>query len=99
MALEIVWSKKADRTFDSILEYLSSDWGDSSTKSFVKKVYAFLDVLVEFPGIGTIENKEKEIRGFPITKHLVLFYQIRGNRIILLDFFDTRQNPAEKDIN
>lgn len=34
MALEIVWSKKADRTFDGIIEYLSSEWGENSAKIF-----------------------------------------------------------------
>ena len=96
MALEIVWSKKADRTFDGILEYLSSEWGENSTKVFVKKVYAFFDILVEFPKIGTVENREREIRGFPITRQVIIFYKVNEKTIILLDFFDTRQNPLKK---
>lgn len=27
MALEIVWSKRADKKFDKILEYLGKEWG------------------------------------------------------------------------
>jgi plasmid stabilization system protein ParE len=96
MALEIVWSVSADKKFDTILEYLTKEWGNKITKSFVKKVYDFLDVLSEFPEIGTLENKERGIRGFVILKQVSIFYIIRNNRIIILDFFDNRQSPHRK---
>ena len=96
MALEIVWSKRADKKFDLILEYLSEEWGTKVTKAFVKKVYDFLDILSEFPEIGTLENKEKAIRGFVIIKQVSIFYTVRNNRIIILNFFDNRQSPSKK---
>jgi plasmid stabilization system protein ParE len=96
MALEIVWSRRADRKFDLILEYLSDEWGTKVTKAFVKKVYDFLDILSEFPEIGTLENKENEIRGFVIIKQVSIFYTIRNNKIIILNFFENRQSPAKK---
>ena len=96
MALEIKWSKRADKKFDKILEYLLVSWGERVTKNFVKKVYDFLDILSEFPEMGSIENKEKGIRGFTIAKQINIFYRIKGETIILLDFFDNRQNPKKK---
>ena len=96
MALEIYWSKRAVKKFDHIQEYLFKEWGESVAKAFTKKVYDFLDILSEFPEIGSIENKEKEIRGFTIVKQVSLFYRIKENRIILLTFFDNRQNPKKK---
>jgi len=96
MALEILWSKRADKKFDKILIYLSDEWGNKVTMSFVKKVYDFLDILSEFPDIGTLENKEKGIRGFVIIKQVCIFYTIRENRIIILNFFDNRQSPSKK---
>ena len=96
MALEIRWSKQADKKFDKILEYLLEEWGGKVTRSFVKKVYDFLDILSEFPEIGTIENKEKGIRGFTIVKQVNIFYKINGDKIILLDFFDNRQDPGKR---
>jgi hypothetical protein len=68
-------------------------WGENSFKNFTKKVFDFLDLLVEYPLIGTIENKELDIRGFVIVKQLTLFYPIRNNKIILLRFYDNLQNP------
>jgi len=96
MALEIFWSKRADNKFDKILDYLSAEWGERVTSAFVKKVYDFLDVLVEFPEIGTLENVERNIRGFVIVRQITIFYKVSGTSIILLNFFDNRQSPRKK---
>lgn len=96
MALEIIWSKRSDNKFDTILDYLSAEWGEIVTKAFVLKVYDFFEILSEFPEIGTLEYKEKNIRGFVITRQVSVFYTIRNNRIIILNFFDNRQSPAKK---
>lgn len=65
-------------------------------RSFIKKVYIFLDIIVEFPTIGTLENSEKGIRGYSILKQISIFYKIEGHNIILLDFFDNRQDSHKK---
>jgi plasmid stabilization system protein ParE len=96
MALEIVWSSRADKKFDKILDYLVKEWGNKVTKSFVKKVYDFLDILSEFPEIGTLEDKRKGIRGFVIIQQVSIFYTIQDNRIIILNFFDNRQSAVRK---
>ncbi len=59
MALAIYWTRHADKKFDQIIDYLFIEWGESVAKAFTRKVYDFLDILSEFPEIGTIENKEK----------------------------------------
>lgn len=97
MALEIVWTTRAERKFDSLLEYLLEEWGEQVTKNFARKVYSFLDLLSEFPSLGSLENEEKGIRGFTIVKQVNLFYTIRGDKIVLLNFFDNRQNPEKKN--
>ena len=97
MALEIKWSKRADTKFDKILDYLVLEFGENVTRIFVKKVYSFLEVLSEFPEIGTMENKEKEIRGFTIIEQINVFYRIENEKIIILTFFDNRQNPKKKN--
>ncbi len=96
MALKIYWTKRADKKFDQILDYLLEEWGESVAKAFTRKVYDFLDILSEFPEIGTIENKEKGIRGFTIIRQVNLFYRISGDKVILLNFFDNRQHPRKK---
>lgn len=96
MALTIRWTKRAEKKFDKIIEYLLIEWNEQVTETFVKKVYEFIDTLADFPEIGTIENKEKTIRGFTIVKQINIFYHIDGSQIIILDFFDNRQAPKRK---
>lgn len=73
MALKIEWTKRADNKFDTILAYLNRQWGERVTGNFVKKVYEFLDLLVEYPEIGTLEHKQKGVRGFTILEPQAFF--------------------------
>ncbi len=76
MALEIHWSKRADGSFDRIIDYLDSEWGEQVVKAFVKKTYDFLEILAEFPEIGSIQVQERGIRGFTLIKQVIVFYKI-----------------------
>jgi len=96
MALKIFWTNRASKNFDIILEYLEVEWGDQVTKRFIKDVFDFLELLVEFPEIGSIVNKEKGIRGFTLIKQINIFYRINTDKIIILGLFDNRQNPLKK---
>ncbi|GAA5026996.1 hypothetical protein GCM10011506_13180 [Marivirga lumbricoides] len=53
-------------------------------------------MLSEFPEIETVENVEKDIRGFTLLKQVNIFYRIKGDTVILLDFFDNRKRPSKK---
>ncbi|MBS1486348.1 MAG: type II toxin-antitoxin system RelE/ParE family toxin [Bacteroidetes bacterium] len=93
MAHEIIWTKRSLIRFNLIIDYLQSEWGHLATQNFINKSYHILDLISLYPELGSIENQEKNIRGFLITKHNRLFYRVEGNRIILLNFFDTRSGP------
>ena len=96
MAVKIYWSKRADKKFDEIIGFLTDAWGETVTKTFVRKVYDFLDILQEFPEVGSLESKENSIRGFVVVKQLTLFYKIKNDKIVLLNFFDNRMNPRKR---
>ena len=96
MAKKVVWTKRADSKFTKILEYLNEDWGQKVTEAFLQRTYDFLDILIDFPEIGTIQNTSRDIRGFTLTKHITIFYKIENQNIILLNFFDNRQRRDKK---
>ena len=97
MALKICWTTRADIKLDQLIIYLESEWGDSVVQAFMRKLYDFLEILSEFPEIGSLQYPEKGIRGFALTKQVSIFYRIDNNEIVLLDFFDNRSNPKKKD--
>ena len=98
MALTIVWSRRATLKFDQIISYLVAEWGEQSAKDFVLKVFEFLQILSEFPEIGSLENKGKNIRGFTIVKQVTMFYKVNNDKIFILLFFNNRQNPKKKKL-
>ena len=96
MAYKVAWTKRASAKFDLIIDYLGQEWNEKVTRSFVKKVYDFIDILQEYPEIGSFAHKEKNIRGFILIKQICIFYKIKNDTIIILTFFDTRQHPRKK---
>ncbi|HAH24305.1 MAG TPA: hypothetical protein DCL77_11225 [Prolixibacteraceae bacterium] len=96
MALTVEWSEDANESFERILDYLQSQWGLKVVRAFVRKTYEFLDLLVAFPEIGSVENSERQIRGFVLVKQITVFYIRKNDSIVLLNFYDNRQKPTSK---
>ena len=84
MALSICWTTKADIKLDQLIIYLESEWGESVVKAFMRKLYDFLEILSEFPEIGSMQYPEKRIRGFALTKQVTIFYHITTSLTISL---------------
>lgn len=95
MARIIRWSKYSDEKLDSIVDYLLNNWGERSVKIFLKKIYETIELIKEFPEIGSLEYAAKNIRGIKIVKQITLFYKVTDHAIIILNFYDNRQNPKK----
>jgi plasmid stabilization system protein ParE len=96
MAKKIIWTKRANHKFNSIIDYLEQEWGSNVTRNFVKRTYTIIDLISDMPELGPLENPEKMIRGFLLTKHNKLFYRVTQGEIILLNFFDNRSGIKRK---
>ena len=96
MVKTIIWNRRASDNFNAIIEYLQGEWGERVTRNFVTRTYQILELLATNPEMGSVEHFEKQIRGIVITKHNTLFYRIEEEKLILLNFFDNRQDPKKK---
>lgn len=96
MAKKVVWTKRASKKFDKIVEYLETDWNENVIRAFVQQTESILELLSENPELGTIEHPKKGIYGFHLTKHNRLFYRFDDSRLIVLNLFDNRQHPKRK---
>ena len=94
--MRISFTKRAQRNYSLIQIYLTEEWGKATAEAFEQKTIDFLDLLKEFPEQGSIELFEKQIRGFQLTKQTRILYRVKDKSIILLAFFDVRQNPKKK---
>lgn len=73
-------------------EYAEANWSDVAFRTFINNVFTSLDLLAEFPGMGTSENPTESLRSYLISKNCRLFYRIEPRKIVLLAFIDTRSN-------
>jgi plasmid stabilization system protein ParE len=73
-------------------------WSKRASSKFDQIIAHFLEILSEFPEIGSVENKGKNIRGFTVVKQVNIFYRVKNDTIILILFFDNRQDPGKKKL-
>jgi len=92
--MQVFVTPRAERNFDSIVDHIKQKWGEKTAKEFIQKVDEIFMLLKDFPLMGQVENND--IRGFQLTRHTRILYRIRDNKIIILSFFDVRQDPKKK---
>ncbi len=92
--MQVFLTPRAEKNFDSIVDYTKQKWGEKTAKEFIQKVDEIFKLLKDYPLMGQVENNY--IRGFQLTRHTRILYRIRDNKIIILSFFDVRQDPKKK---
>jgi len=95
MAYQIVWLPKAEERFDEIIDYLEKNWNDKVIADFLQKTNQKILQIKQRPKMFR-RSQKMNIYEALITKHNLLLYRVVGNKIELLTFFDTRQNPDKK---
>jgi plasmid stabilization system protein ParE len=92
MGLEVRWTEEAEVTFDHIVSFIQDRWGIQSSNKFINKTKnTLLNISLQpllFPESG-IENVRKAV----ITKQSSVFYEVYPNHIMLVFFWDNRQDP------
>lgn len=97
MVQEITWSPEALSTFLQIIDYLQESWTVREVNNFTDRVDEKLQLLKENPRLGSTRNKKHNIHKTVLHKNVVLLYRFRPlkKEIILLAFWDTRQDPRK----
>lgn len=93
--MEIVWSNQAQKDYYKVLAYLHENWGLNEVRSFVDKTEEVLGVIKNHPKTFVESPRKSNVRKGFVTKHNSLFYKVKPYKkeIILLTFWDNRQNP------
>ncbi|MFM6975529.1 MAG: type II toxin-antitoxin system RelE/ParE family toxin [Sphingobacteriaceae bacterium] len=94
--MTVFLTRRAEKNYQFIKDYLSEEWGTHVAQAFEQRTIDLLDLLSNFPDLGPVELPEKQIHGFQLTKQIRIFYRLKANRIIILSFFDVRQDPRKK---
>ncbi len=92
--MQVFVTPRAEKNFDLIVDYIRQKWGEKTAKEFIQKIDEIFKLLRDYPSMGQVENND--IRGFQLTRQTRILYRIRDNRIVILSFFDVRQDPKKK---
>ena len=88
--MQIVWSPEAEETFDSIINFIINNWGISASNTFTKKTKKLLISIASMPQMFP-ETIFLNVRKAVITPQSSVFYEVHEEEILLLYFWDNRQ--------
>lgn len=98
MALNVVWTKTAQSDRESIYEYWNKHNGSREySQKLNQQIKKKIELTKYYPEAG-LSTDLKAIRFHLIVNHFKLFYKVELNRIIILRFWDTRQDPDSFNI-
>lgn len=95
MGKKIIWTLRAQRNFNSIINYLEKKWGQRVTRNFINNSLEIIQILSENPLLGTLQIPEKRIYGFLLSKHNRMFYRYNKKEFIVLNIFDNRSDKSK----
>jgi plasmid stabilization system protein ParE len=95
MAYKIIWLPKAEKRFGEIIKYLEQEWTPKEIERLIIKTNTVIAILSISPAVFR-KSPSKNIHEVLVTKHNLLLYRIKGKKVELLTFFDTRQHPNKK---
>lgn len=91
MAKRVIWSNKADRIFNKILEYFIERNGSKAySRKLNQEIQSLVSIIAKQPFIG-LKTNLKDVRVF-IRGNYRIFYRIEDDKIIILLVWDNRQS-------
>jgi plasmid stabilization system protein ParE len=97
MAVEIVWSKRADQGYAGIVKYLEEEWTEREVQNFVRETKHFFDLLKQNPRMLEPSKTHKDLYRGPVNRLTILTYRYTPlkKEIILVNIRDTRKKPLK----
>lgn len=92
MALSVIWSPKAEETFDEITDDLLESWSEKVVRRFVQETFETIDRIAIFPHSSPSFKSDPNIRRAIVNKHVSLFYRVQEEKIELITFWSNRQD-------
>ncbi|MEQ8925983.1 MAG: type II toxin-antitoxin system RelE/ParE family toxin [Fulvivirga sp.] len=92
---QIIWSSKANNELKNILDFYNQRNGNTKySLKLLNEIDDLLNTLSDSEFIGRLtENKKTRV---VVMKVYLIFYEINGNRIEILSFWDNRQDTKKR---
>jgi hypothetical protein len=89
---EVVFSERANETFYLIQSQLLARWGYATVLKFEYRTIKVIEIIAQVPFIYQSIETNSEVRKAFIHKNCSLFYRVSGQKIVILFFWDNRQD-------
>lgn len=90
--MEIIWTYEAKSTFKKNMKYLKNYWSKKEVDDFASEALRTIEIIKQNPQIGRYDE-DYDCRILVIVKQISLFYEIENDKILLISFWDNRQEP------
>ena len=94
--MRVVYTPKAKETLQLVYEFLIENWGEKSAENFLNKSDELINKIAHQPLMFKATVIDFSVRIATITKQISLFYEVKDDIIVLLFFYDNRQDPMFK---
>jgi hypothetical protein len=97
MAIEISWSDEAKEIFAKNVDFLLDAWTGKEVTKFIQQTEQVISRIQRLPESYPPGIKNKKYRKARLNRYIVLFYRHykTKNKIVLLTFWNARQNPEK----
>jgi hypothetical protein len=99
MGIEIIWTKRAIKTFGKRIAYLEEHWTEKEIFNFTSRVNEYLNLLQSQPSMYRKSTRLINTHIGVIIKQVSLVYRIKpkNGAIVLIAFIDNRQNSKRQN--
>lgn len=91
----VIWTKKAETSFNGIVDYLLEMWAVEIAANFIDIVEHTIELIVEHPEMFKVSEYDNKSREAFITKHTTMFYRILSDKIEIEYFWGNFDNPEK----
>lgn len=91
----IEWSPRSKKDYLKLLDYLQEEWGGKIVKKFNERLQTVLETIALKPQLYPATNRMEDVRRCVVSKQTILYYRVKKDKIELITFFDTRQDPKK----
>lgn len=96
MVKVVKMNQTAKIAINRVAEYLESEYSYQTAANFVGNVYQTIDKIKAHPTRGRTSPTSTTLQFLNIDKHRQIFYRIKGTTLVIVNIFDTRQNPDKR---
>ena len=93
--MKVIWTRKANISFNAIVDYLLDMWSVEIATNFVDHVDHTIMLIVKNPEMFKVSEYDQVSRAALITKHTTMFYRILDDAIEIEYFWGNFDNQEK----